>query len=508
MGRIVLKRQKQFNAELILNAVNTGTQAVGMIQSSKQSAEVAKQAEDASLRSREQTKALNNLVKAAESNSKIANDLSTAGGAIIAQRAMSFTHRWAGSRKSQKLFFLPALIGVGGLALSAGGMIQSSIQSSAAAEQAEQASVDMNKQTEALSRLAAVNERAQNRLAQKGMSNVGTTPTPTTQNKGSILSNSLGFAKDIGKGTGRWIKNNPKMLTATVSAGVITAGVKYGVNKWIQKDMEKNGMSMDYVKDNQNRQLMLQSGMTPDQVAQYELQKRREERGGRRQKSYSIGEWVGVPSLMGAGFEAFGQAAQNAPTVSGYLSQRKQFIKQRKRDEKIEKYKEILRKQGKSIPAAARNYHPEQPQTQGQGSVVGNQQRAYSSTQVKPTPTPTPKSKSVSSLKNKAASTAYGVADFGAMMMGGGSHYVKSIGRGMQKLGKESGNVYTQKTGDWIMKNQKKALVGTLGVGAVMAKGFGHLFNAGYKTGDKAFRSLDKKAYEYNDVMESPNLVD
>ena len=58
------------------------------------------------------------------------------------------------------------------------------------------------------------------------------------------------------------------------------------------------------------------------------------------------------------------------------------------------------------------------------------------------------------------------------------------------------------------MKNQKKALVGTLGVGAVMAKGFGHLFNAGYKTGDKAFRSLDKKAYEYNDVMESPNLVD
>ena len=83
MGRIVLKRQKQFNAELILNAVNTGTQAVGMIQSSKQSAEVAKQAEDASLRSREQTKALNNLVKAAESNSKIANDLSTAGLSLI-----------------------------------------------------------------------------------------------------------------------------------------------------------------------------------------------------------------------------------------------------------------------------------------------------------------------------------------------------------------------------------------------------------------------------------------
>ena len=69
-----------------------------------------------------------------------------------------------------------------------------------------------------------------------------------------------------------------------------------------------------------------------------------------------------------------------------------------------------------------------------------------------------------------------------------------AVGKQIQEIGGASGNIYTQKVGDFISNHKKLA-----GVGA--AAGGWEMMDITARTGDKTMRSalstVDKNAYEY-----------
>jgi hypothetical protein len=76
---------------------------------------------------------------------------------------------------------------------------------------------------------------------------------------------------------------------------------------------------------------------------------------------------------------------------------------------------------------------------------------------------------------------------------GGGRVGVDHFGRKLRDLGKESGNKTSQKVGDFIVKNPKTALAGSIALGALTIKAG----QAGTKKTRKFLEDHDKNAFAY-----------
>lgn len=448
------KNQKNFgiNFGSVMKVAQLGQQALGAYQQSQDSYQRAREAESASAESQRQTRELKRLSEEV-GKSKNSGELTQQVGSVLSQKGMSMT---------QRNYALPAILGA-----VATSVLPMAVQPAmnfitgdkSQGELQEQSIRAQNAQTEATKRLAAASERAQAR--QKQMSAAGDP---------GFLKNLGGLAKDIGKVGFGMIKNNKKAFYGAAAAGATAAGIKYGVNKFIQRDMKKNNISMNQIAGNRNRQMYLANGATPGQIEQFESQ-----------KSYSLRSILPFSTVAST-------AISEAPNIAGYMGQRKQILQQRKMQEKIDR----LNKQ-KS------NLQQQQPQQQS----VLQKSYSYSASSILRSAFDTFKgqNKSGVGLGKRAAIWGNKAMNFGAELMGGGKGIVKTTGKFLQNQGAQSGNKWTQNAGNWIMANQKKALIGSLGVGALMAKGVAQAGKLGYKATDKALRTVDRNAYTYTDTM-------
>lgn len=467
-----------FNLGSLMKIANIGQQALGTYQQARASYDNAQQAEQASADSRRRTRAINKLadqMSATRDPNIAAQATQDAGAQMAEQKQMSEIVR----RSRQKNFVWAALASAA--AGPAMDLAKQGVESGArfltGEKSQEEAQADLaasqQAQAEATNRLAAASERAQARETQKQMS-------APTQGGGS---NFLGFAKDMGKVGWNMVKNNRKAFYAAGTAGALAAGMKYGVNKYIQRDMRKNNISMNQIAGNRDRQRYLAAGATPEQIEAHELQQ--------QQRSYSFRSVLPLTTVATT-------AMSEAPTIAGYFGQRKQILKQRKMQAQLDRHAAATRQQ----PAPVQPQRPQQPQ---QAPVPG-QQRTYSFASNKFIQSAfntlkSVKPKSGYSFGKRAAVWGGKALDFGASLMGGGKSIVKSTGNLIKQQGQQSGNQWTQNAGNWIMNNQKKALIGSIGVGALMARGVAKAGKLGYKATDKALRTVDRNAYEYTDVM-------
>lgn len=461
-----------------MKVANIGQQALGTFQQARASYDQAQQAEQVSADSRRRTRAISKLadqMSTTKDPQAAAQATQDAGAQMAEQKQMSETFR----RIRQKMFvgplaaaLIPAVAGpamdLAKQGVTAGAQFITGSKSPEEAQ--EDLAASQKAQAEATNRLAAASERAQARAAQKQMS-------APTQGGGS---NFLGFAKDMGKVGWNMVKNNRKAFYAAGTAGALAAGMKYGVNKYIQRDMRKNNISMNQIAGNRDRQRYLAAGATPEQIEAHELQQ--------QQRSYSILPLTTVATT----------AMSEVPTIAGYFGQRKQILKQRKMQAQLDRHAAATRQQ-QPAPVQPRLQQPQQAPVPGQQrtySFASNKfiQSAFNSLKsVKP--------KSGYSFGKRAAVWGGKALDFGASLMGGGKGIVKSTGNLIKQQGQKSGNQWTQNAGNWIMNNQKKALLGSIGVGALMARGVAKAGKLGYKATDKALRAVDRNAYEYTDVM-------
>ena len=79
---------------------------------------------------------------------------------------------------------------------------------------------------------------------------------------------------------------------------------------------------------------------------------------------------------------------------------------------------------------------------------------------------------------------------------GGGRKGVYKFGHQLNRYGKHSGSVWSQKAGKFIMDNPKTALAGSIPVGAAV---LGATWGTGEKIVNKTARALDKDAFKYQD---------
>ena len=79
---------------------------------------------------------------------------------------------------------------------------------------------------------------------------------------------------------------------------------------------------------------------------------------------------------------------------------------------------------------------------------------------------------------------------------GGGRKGVYKFGYQLNRYGKHSGSVWSQKAGKFIMDNPKTALAGSIPVGAAV---LGATWGTGEKIVNKTARALDKDAFKYQD---------
>lgn len=79
---------------------------------------------------------------------------------------------------------------------------------------------------------------------------------------------------------------------------------------------------------------------------------------------------------------------------------------------------------------------------------------------------------------------------------GGGRKGVYKFGHQLNRYGKYSGSVWSQKAGKFIMDNPKTALAGSIPVGAAV---LGATWGTGEKIVNKTARALDKDAFKYQD---------
>lgn len=79
---------------------------------------------------------------------------------------------------------------------------------------------------------------------------------------------------------------------------------------------------------------------------------------------------------------------------------------------------------------------------------------------------------------------------------GGGRKGVYKFGHQLNRYGKYSGSVWSQKAGKFIMDNPKTALAGSIPVGSAV---LGATWGTGEKIVNKTARALDKDAFKYQD---------
>ena len=79
---------------------------------------------------------------------------------------------------------------------------------------------------------------------------------------------------------------------------------------------------------------------------------------------------------------------------------------------------------------------------------------------------------------------------------GGGRKGVYKFGHQLNRNGKHSGSVWSQKAGKFIMDNPKTALAGSIPVGAAV---LGATWGTGEKIVNKTAQALDKDAFKYQD---------
>ena len=238
-------------------------------------------------------------------------------------------------RLKRKMFIFPAVlaaaapvmsglgtaVGTAGTVLTGVSMYQSGKQADAQAEQAEAQLRATKAQTKAINELADV---AQNnpiaamqasQVMQKTMSN-------NYNSRGSILEKNFGigagtFLKDFGKAF-LWNKDGGIVKDSLKFAG-IGGALSYGANKWIQYDMERNGLSLPNAAQNMATAVKAQ----PKQL-QYSAAP-----SNTSPSNTPVPEGGGGGILGGAiGLVFNGQQA--ASSLMGYYGQKKALIEQKK----------------------------------------------------------------------------------------------------------------------------------------------------------------------------------
>lgn len=336
----------------------------------------------------------------------------------------------------QKIFVVPALVALGGKAMTAlnvagaVGTVASVKQGADQMKQAEEQAEEQNKKmTKALNKIA---ENAKNnpQAAQQAADVVGQRQFARV-NLGKVfnnknLQNAKGLAGDLGKIV--W-KGKSKLIGGTLMGGSMAAA-SYATDKYIQKDMKKNNIPLE------KTYAIPGSVMNTVKGAGRVVGKTMKKHGG------SI-----------AGMAALG----SIPTLLGYSAEKRQYKDQ------------IESTQQRNYAAPAVGMAVKRFLTAG-GNKIG------------------------SDLYKKPGETILGtISGFSG---GGGKGGVYKFGHQLNRYGKHSGSEWSQKAGKFIMDHPKTSLAASIPVGGAI---IGATWGTGEKLVNKTARSLDKNAFKYQD---------
>lgn len=347
----------------------------------------------------------------------------------------------------QKIFVAPALVALGGKAMTAlnvagavgtvSSVKQGADQMKQAEEQAAQAEEQNKKMTKALNKIA---ENAKNnpQAAQQAADVVGQRQFARV-NLGKVfnnknLQNAKGLAGDLGKIV--W-KGKSKLIGGTLMGGSMAAA-SYATDKYIQKDMKKNNIPLE------KTYAIPGSVMNTVKGAGRVVGKTMKKHGG------SI-----------AGMAALG----SIPTLLGYSAEKRQYKDQ------------IESTQQRNYAAPAVGMAVKRFLTAG-GNKIGSVGRRIKG----------------SDLYKKPGETILGtISGFSG---GGGKGGVYKFGHQLNRYGKHSGSEWSQKAGKFIMDHPKTSLAASIPVGGAI---IGATWGTGEKLVNKTARSLDKNAFKYQD---------
>lgn len=265
--------------------------------------------------------------------------------------------------------------------------------------------------------------------------------------------------KGLAKDTGSILKDNKHHWGKMAAAGLAMGVGSFVVNRAISNDMKKSGINLDQMR----RDTEQQSQQNPNFQKTYSAIPQFLSKAGNKMSSI----WKSAKKngynkeiLIGAGFPV----VMAVPTVMGYMGEKKQLQDQYG--------------QQNQIPQVS-----QQQRQYGIGSWIAQKGRGLVNA-TKP-------------IREHPGQTVLGFIS--QLSMGGGHKAAEGAARDFVNQGAKSGNVLTQKVGNFLTNHKKTAIAATIPVGLTTTSA---LWEGGEKLAKKVGGTVDKNAYTYENWKE------
>ena len=362
----------------------------------------------------------------------------------------------------------------------------------------------------------------------------------------NVVKEGLGFVKNVAGLS----KDAGKRLLKTAAQGAVGVGAAYAVDKAIQRDAKKSGFDIAYEDTEEDRErrkknrrkralklgigastlaggvIAAKKGVLGEDIkkASEAINKENIIKTGKKVGHYAI---EGVKDLFTKKDkngkitpDYLGIAATAAPLVIPvirYVSSKKQLkeqIKQSEGEEKEKKYSErkketpenrlflyLLKKKVKKKPVEKKyklilkkNKKPKKKEpieTKIFKTYLSLKARKFSKVEDSGTVKDNIVKKMAKSFKKRPMTF---ILDLGSKIEGGGGlKRVNRFGRRLQEAGEKSGNITSQRVGNFIKENPKTALLGSIVIGSGIIKAS----RLGYDKTRKFIEDHDKNAFAY-----------
>ena len=358
----------------------------------------------------------------------------------------------------------------------------------------------------------------------------------------NVVKEGLGFVKNVAGLS----KDAGKRLLKTAAQGAVGVGAAYAVDKAIQRDAKKSGFDIAYEDTEEDRErrkknrrkralklgigastlaggvIAAKKGVLGEDIkkASEAINKENIIKTGKKVGHYAI---EGVKDLFTKKDkngkitpDYLGIAATAAPLVIPvirYVSSKKQLkeqIKQSEGEEKEKKYSErkketpenrlflyLLKKNVKKKPVEKKytlilkKKKKEPIETKIFKTYLSLKARKFSKVEDSGTVKDNIVKKMAKSFKKRPMTF---ILDLGSKIEGGGGlKRVNRFGRRLQEAGEKSGNITSQRVGNFIKENPKTALLGSMVIGSGIIKAS----RLGYNKTRKFIEDHDKNAFAY-----------
>lgn len=313
----------------------------------------------------------------------------------------------------------------------------------------------------------------------------------------------------LGKVAGDMVWDHRGKLIGGTLAGVGMAAIHYGVNKGIQHNMNKNGIDMAAIRDMQKEDQQasqyypspyqgmyqhqqmyaeadgLKREIGRDQFGNYTNWEYRNKAGQLVKKgAMTNGQWAGQmvkEHAFGPMSLAFSGAFE-IPTVVGYSKEKNNLkaLSDMARARKGLAPLPVKKAGSNQQPVPQQPVQPQQQRMYGAvGHWISNRLRGFNTWAKAP-------------VKNTLAAVD-------KMSGGGGLKGVERFGDRLINAGKQNNSQFLQSAGNFVKKNQKTALIGSIGLGF---KVMGDTMHLGENIVNKPLRAIDPNAFAYDDYKE------